>query len=169
MKQFYSIPKMNEKDIVNAALLIRPIVNTSVGASFLRQLSEKEILDSTYLFIDYDEKVDFSTLQALADVKMLHTLSDYGFFKPTVGEVIRQIPKDLLEKTVAFQMMYGPADPGYANLFGSEFDEGFHVSIMRLYGPNGSTKLGSQDTFPAECPIGMTNDDLKYLRKKIAV
>lgn len=38
---------------------------------------------------------------------MLHGYGYYGLFKPSVGEVIRQIPKDLLEKVVAFEIIAG--------------------------------------------------------------
>lgn len=38
---------------------------------------------------------------------MLHGYGYYGLFKPSVGEIIRQIPKDLLEKVVAFEIIAG--------------------------------------------------------------
>ena len=79
--------------------------------TYLRKLSERELTHVAYTWlteaIDYAEKVDFTKLSVLEDIKMLHGYGYYGLFKPSVGEVIRQIPKDLLEKVVAFEIIAG--------------------------------------------------------------
>ena len=71
----------------------------------------EELTNVAYTFLneptDYADKVDFTKLSVLEDRKMLHGWGYYGFFKPSVGEVIRQIPKDSLEKVVAFEIIDG--------------------------------------------------------------
>ena len=108
MKRKYEIPKMSDKDIAHWYENIRPIVKRD---TYLRKLSERELTHVAYTWlteaIDYAEKVDFTKLSVLEDIKMLHGYGYYGLFKPSVGEVIRQIPKDLLEKVVAFEIIAG--------------------------------------------------------------
>jgi hypothetical protein len=83
---------------------------------------------------DYIEEVDYNKLPHLRDVKMLHTYGWYGYFKPSVAEIIRQIPKDLLSQTVAFEIIYSPSTAEDLSKYREEMQAGFHVSIVRLYG-----------------------------------
>lgn len=108
MKRKYEISQMSDKDIAHLYENIRPIVKRD---TYLRKLSERELTHVAYTWlteaIDYAEKVDFTKLSVLEDIKMLHGYGYYGLFKPSVGEVIRQIPKDLLEKVVVFEIIAG--------------------------------------------------------------
>ena len=110
MERKIEIPTMSKEEITKWYANIKPIVGKA-PKSYLRNLSEKEITGVAYTWMtkpeDLAEPVDFSKLSVLADVKMLHKWAYYGFFKPDVGEVIRQIPKEYLEKVVAFEMLIG--------------------------------------------------------------
>jgi len=54
-----------------------------------------------------------------------HTWAYYGFFKPTIAEVLAQIPEQLLDKVVAFQTL---ASVEIDNIVGD-----YHVAITILY------------------------------------
>ena len=66
-------------------------------------------------------------LTPLRDVTTYHTWAYYGFFKPTIAECLAQIPEDILDKVVAFEIVNQPRDSEALNA-------GYHVATTRLYG-----------------------------------
>lgn len=67
-------------------------------------------------------------------VEVWQTNSDYyGIFKPSIAEVLAQIPEELIEQTVAFETI-GPADADALNKERDALNAGFHVATTRLYG-----------------------------------
>jgi hypothetical protein len=61
-----------------------------------------------------------------------HTWGYYGFFKPTIAEVISQIPEDALDRTVAF-LTIGPKDCDEMNKHIEELNDGYHVAKTILF------------------------------------
>ncbi len=164
MKQKFDIPQMSKEEIAHWYANIKPIVD---GDKYLRKLSVDELVDTAYTWLsDYARKVDFSKLSVLEDRKMLHTWGYYGFFKPSVGEVIRQIPKEYIEKVVAFEIIDGAI--GMFRTFKEELNAGYHVSIVRLYQAKDDTneaaqKITEYPTSDSKIPVGMTEEEFKEL------
>ncbi len=172
MKRKFEIPKMSNEDIAKWYATIKPIVTHEGTFKYLRQLSDHELTNTAYTWLnkptDYADVVDFSKLSVLADVKMLHTWAYYGFFKPTVGEIIRQIPKELLEKVVAFQIIKGAI--GINSFANEELNAGYHVSIVRLYQAKDSTNTVAEPlkyypTTDSQTPVGMTEEVFNIFKK----
>ena len=172
MERKIEIPEMSKEDIVKWYSKMRPIVKDEDLPRYLRDLKPHELTDVSYTWLtdssDYADVVDYSKLSALADVKMLHRYGYYVFFKPSVGEVIRQIPLEHLEKVVAFEIICGPI--GMNTTFNKEFGAGYHVSIVRLYEEKNATNKEAKPL--KECsdeddwcgfPIGMEEKDFKAL------
>ena len=172
MERKFEIPEMSNEVISKWYTTIKPIVADEGTFKYLRPLSNEELTRTAYTWLnkptDYADTVDFSKLSVLADVKMLHTWAYYGFFKPSVGEIIRQIPKELLEKVVAFQIIKGAIGiNGFAN---EELNAGFHVSIVRLYQAKDSTNTTAEPlkfypTSDSQIPIGMTEEVFSIFKK----
>lgn len=136
-KKFF-IPEMDENELVKCYAHISPIVKKEDGKSFyLRRLSDKEISNKAYTWLtdksDYGDEVDYTKLEEIAVLSMLHTFGYYGFFKPSVAEVIRQIPCELLDQTIAFEMISKPNTVADLNHSKEALNAGFHVSAVRLY------------------------------------
>ncbi len=171
MEQKFEIPEMSIEEISKWYATIKPIVHKSGTPCYLRKLSEKELTNTAYTWLkerrnytEYAEYVDFDELSVLTDIKMLHRWGYYGFFKPSVGEVIRQIPKELLEKVIAFEIISGPV--GMNSIYNAELIAGFHVSIVRLYQAKNSTNESAAPVshWPStndKCPIGMEQGDFQ--------
>ena len=141
-----------------------------MDGKYLRALTEDELTGSAFTWLnkesDFSDIVDFSKLSVLEDRKMLHTWGYYGLFKPSVGEVIRQIPKNLLEKVVAFEIIDGAI--GMNSPFRAELDAGFHVSIVRLYQAKDDTNEAAHQLreYPerkTKVPVGMTKREFKEI------
>lgn len=133
-------------------------------------LSAEELTNTAYTWLneptDYADKVDFTKLSVLEDRKMLHCWGYYGFFKPSVGEVIRQIPNEYLEKVVAFEIIDGAI--AMNSTFKEELNAGFHVSIVRLYQPKDDTNEAAHPItrYPvsdSKTPVGITEEEFKEL------
>ena len=89
--------------------------------------------------LDLREEVGKDELEVLEgrDFVCLHSYSYYGFFKPSVGEVLSQIKEHDLPFVKAFEIIESPqtADDFHNDSFTSiAFDNGYHVSTVRLYG-----------------------------------
>ena len=134
MEKTFEIPKMDYSKLFEWYKNISVIVNRDGKSTFLRKLTEHELSHTAFYLLsgetNFGEEVNYAKLKPLTDVKMLHTYGYYGFFKPTVAEVIRQIPKEFLCKVTAFEII----EIGDTNTYKEELNAGYHVSIVRLYG-----------------------------------
>lgn len=167
MERKFEIPKMSNEEIARWYDTIKPIV---AHDTYLRKLTTDELTKVSYTWLneptDYADKVDFTKLSVLEDRKMLHGYGYYGYFKPSVWEVIRQIPRDYLEKVVAFEIICGAI--GMNNTFKDELNAGFHVSIVRLYQEKDDTNevahpIIEYPTNDSKIPAGMTKEKFKEL------
>lgn len=167
MERKFEIPEMSNEEIARWYATIKPIV---LHDTYLRELSAEELTNTAYTWLneptDYADKVDFTKLSVLEDRKMLHGWGYYGFFKPSVGEVIRQIPKEYLEKVVAFEIIDGAI--AMNSTFKEELNAGFHVSIVRLYQPKDDTNEAAHPItrYPvsdSKTPVGITEEEFKEL------
>lgn len=135
-KKFF-IPPMDEVELVSHYQHISPIVQKNGTSFFLRRLSTEQLSKKAYTWLnaetDYGEEVDYNKLEVMTTKSMLHTFGYYGFFKPSVAEVIRQIPKELLDQTVAFEIVYQPKDAEELERAKDAMNAGFHISAVRLY------------------------------------
>lgn len=172
MQQKFSIPEMSTNEIVRWYGTIKPIVCHNGNLMSLDKLLPFELVNDCFLSHRiFDSKVDISTLGILADIKMLHSYTVPTYFKPSVGEIIRQIPEELRKATVAFEVIYSPYGQPDFDIFKDEFDEGYHVSIVRLYQKFDGTcpkaeKLLEYPT-PASClPVYMEAEKFQKLIEK---
>lgn len=97
----------------------------------LREIFGKSYFDNEANFL---KEVDTHNLVELACVDMLHRYNRSEVFKPTIAEILSQIPEEYIDKTVAYEIIE------YAKLASDflkhkeEFNDGFHVSKVLLYG-----------------------------------
>jgi hypothetical protein len=72
-------------------------------------------------------------LARLTDITTYHTWGYYGFFKPSIAEIIAQIPESLLSDVIAFEIVDYPKDADDLNRQWDIVNEGYHQAITRLY------------------------------------
>ncbi len=126
----FSIPLVTDSRLKQLASKIRPVVRNRNNA-----LAYIEPCNLRNIAFAWDPKITrkASNLVKHATIKTLHTWSYYGFFKPTIAEVLAQIPEDLIEDTVAFEVI-GPSMASDLNREKEALDAGFHVAMTHLYG-----------------------------------
>lgn len=126
--KMYQIPEMSDEEIQRRCSLIRPLVRHE---------------DKLLTVVPHDpDKVAFNWAKAeavldkpLVEVgrcRTLHVYGYYGFFKPSMSEVVRFIPEDLVGVAEYFEV----AEARIVNTNEDErmaLDKGFHVSEAIFY------------------------------------
>jgi hypothetical protein len=72
-------------------------------------------------------------LKTLCDITTHHSFGFAGFFKPSIAEVLAQIPEEHLDKVVAFEIVEAPESADDLNREREATNAGYHVAKTRLY------------------------------------
>ncbi len=124
------IPEIPEKRIRELAERIKPVVEfQGRGPCYIKPV---DLFEVAYTW-DPSPARSARGLKALCDITTYHTYGYYGFFKPSIAEVLAQIPKEHLDKVVAFQIVGSPQDSGDLNRELEALNAGYHVATTRLY------------------------------------
>jgi hypothetical protein len=119
------------KFLFSTALRIRPIMPKD---NLLWYVDARNPTDQSYSWApDYQEPVIPGSLEPIVDITTKHTWAFYGFFKPTAGEVIAQIPEEHFLECVGFQIIEHPKTAEDLNKHRVELNEGYHVATTRLF------------------------------------
>lgn len=137
-----SIPKISDEEMKKRYEHIKPVITVNGKLHYLRSYSLKELRGISYLWNgneDMREEVRENELKILEgrDFICLHSYGYYGFFKPTIGEVLSQIKEDDIPLIKAFEIIESPqtyADFHKDSFTSIAFKNGYHVSTVRVYG-----------------------------------
>ena len=134
-----SIPVISDEELMRRYLKIKPVTDAHGKKYWLRNYSIDEMRNTSF-FCRRITDISTAVGEALSnhtyyDFQCLHTFGYHGFFKPSVAEVLAQIPQDIYEQYVidAFELIDIPTSVDYLNKFKNATKQGFHVSIVRLY------------------------------------
>lgn len=133
------IPWLRTEEIVERYSRIKPVVKKKGKLYWLRKFNEEELFCTSFLWKDETKKpVRAGELVPIpeSEFKCLHKYGFYGFFKPTVAEVLTQISSDVVDSVAAFEIIDYPEQMSdfYKDEFTTEaFESGFQVSVVRLY------------------------------------
>ncbi len=137
-----SIPTISDEELKRRYEQIKPVITVNGKLYYFREFTFDELRSISYLW-KYDEdvrdEVGKDELEVLEgrDFFCLHDYGYPGFFRPSIAEVLSQIKEDHLPFVKAFEIIESPktANDFYKDSFTSiAFDNGYHVSTVRLYG-----------------------------------
>ena len=136
-----SIPEISDEEMMKRYKHIKPVISINGKLHYFRDYSIEEITKDSFFFNrenDMREEVPKDKLQVWEghDFICLHKYGYYGFFKPSVGEILAQIKENDIHVVKAFEIIESPqtANDFYKDSFSSiAFDNGYHVSTIRLY------------------------------------
>lgn len=123
------IPKIKDDVLEKLFKKIKPIVRKGGEAYYIEKV---DLRGASYLWSPKTTR-KAPKLEPITDIRTYHTYGYYGFFKPSIAEVIAQIPKEYLSQVTTFEIISSPED---ANDLGREqeaLNAGYHVAITRLY------------------------------------
>lgn len=140
-----SIPKISDEEMMKRYEQIKPVITVNGKLHYFREFTLKELSGISYLWNsdeDVREEVGEDELEVLEgkDFVCLHGYGYYGLFKPSVGEVLSQIKEYDIPLVKAFEIIESPetASDFHKDSFTSiAFDNGYHVSTVRLYRAKG--------------------------------
>ena len=136
-----SIPKISDEEMRKRYEHIKPVITVNGKLHYFREFTFEELSGISYLWNrdeDVRDEVGEDELEVLEgrDFVCLHGYGYPGLFKPSIGEVLSQIKEYDLPYVKAFEIIESPetASDFYKDSFTSiAFDNGYHVSTVRLY------------------------------------
>ena len=134
-----SIPQITDEELMRRYLKIKPIAEVSNGKYWLKNYSIDEMRNKSYFWSLFDDRREpvgkILDSHGHHDFQCLHPFGYHGFFKPSVAEVLAQIPEDVLKRFTidAFEIIDRPTSNGDLNMYRKAMEQGFHISVVRLY------------------------------------
>ncbi len=124
------IPTLPDGELNARAERIKPIVRFD---GELRYIKSVDIRNVAYTWEPKSAKLA-KDLTTLLDITTYHTYGYHGLFKPSIAEVLCQIPTDLVDKVFAFEIIVRPETAEDLNLDKEALNAGYHIATTRLYG-----------------------------------
>ena len=133
-----SIPEISKEELLDRYKRIKPIVEIDGKKYFLRDFTEEELTGRSYIGnLDEDkrEPVDMNLYVPCTeyDFECIHKYGYYGFFKPSIAEVLAQIPEMEVKFVDAFEIIEYPKTAEDLSKNKIVFDNGYHISKVQLY------------------------------------
>lgn len=128
---------------------IKPLVEIDGVIYTLREFTTDELSGMAYTWHKHEDKREIipeEDLESVDDIVCLHTWTYYGMFKPSVHEVLAQIPEVYLDKIDYFQIVEAPKTRHDVFKYPQIIDAGYHASTVRLY------KKKEKSNSDAKCP-----------------
>ncbi len=125
------IPEVTEDRIKELAERIKPVVQFDGGKYYI-ELVLVDLFRTAYTW-DPKPANKATGLKLLCDITTYHTYGYHAMFKPSIAEVLAQIPDDYLDKVVAFEIVRSPETADDLNREPEALKVGYHVATTRLY------------------------------------
>lgn len=128
-----SIPKISNKLLNELANQVQPLVRDE--HAHLRTIHPVDLRNQSYLWDPNfaGDPIPIEDLEVIGHFRCLHTYGYHGMFKPSVAEVLCQIPVSLMEGAAWFEIVEQPKTAEDLHLEEKALNEGFHVSTVAVY------------------------------------
>ena len=130
------IPSISDKRLKELYNLLKPIVTIDEMKYLLRRFTLDELRNISYIYhatIDTTELVKEEQLEPIDEFPCLHRCGYYGFFKPSVAEVLSQVPEKTVSKSNLFEIVEEPETRRDVFQYPEVINGGFHLSKVRTY------------------------------------
>ena len=112
-------PKINDNNLYTLMEKIKPVAEKDGKLYYIKDVDPRTVAFTW----DPEFKAEATGLTECGTIHTMHTYGYHGFFKPTIAEVMAQIPKEYYSKAVAFATDFG----GFTN------DNKHHIGVTVLY------------------------------------
>ncbi len=124
------IPSISDERLRELFEKIKPVVD--FGKKGLRYIKQEDLRNIAYTW-DPKPAKKAKNLYNLCDITTYHSYGHYVLFKPSIAEVLAQIPKEHLDKVIAFEIVKSPETADDLNREREATNAGYHVAMTRLY------------------------------------
>ena len=115
---------------------IKPIVKVNGKTYTMREFTFKELSNQSYIWnksIDKRDPIKKDSLKVVEDFVCLHEYGYYGLFKPSINEVLSQLPKKSIEEAEFFEIIESPKTRPDVFKYSAVVNGGYHASVVRTY------------------------------------
>jgi hypothetical protein len=124
------VPEMSDLRILELAQRIKPVVTfEEEGCCYIKPV---DMFSESFTW-DPEPASKATGLKLLCDITTYHPYGYYGSFKPSIAQVLLQIPSEHLGKVVAFEIVKHPETADDLDPESEIFNSGYHVATTRLY------------------------------------
>ena len=128
------IPEISRQTLEDRASRIKPVVTFLEGGGRHARYFIKEVCLHSVAYTWNPVKADKAeNLEVLGQIITYHSWGHPMYFKPSVAEVLAQIPENFLDKVTAFEIVGSPEDADDLNRYTEITNAGFHMAITQLY------------------------------------
>lgn len=133
-----TVPKLEDEELLRRYKKVKPVVEYNGKKYFIREYSLEELKARSFIWF-LDEDLEDRIKEELVPIAHgdTHCLHDSQVtFRPTVGEVLAQIPRQTISKADAFEIVQFPDNTGKKPLSGFEaiaHENGYMLSVVRFY------------------------------------
>ena len=130
------LPKIDDNKLVELYKTLKPIVTIEGIKYLLKEFTLKQLRNQSYLFYaeqDKREIVEPEKLEIIDDFLCLHTWGYHALFKPSIAEVLAQMPDYVAKEANTFEMIEYPETMDDIFRYPEIIDNGFHLSKVRAY------------------------------------
>ena len=123
------IPEITDEELLNLYKAVKPIVTLNDIKFSLKKYNLEELRKYSYLWHskeDSREIISSKRIETIDEFDCLHRFGYYCLFKPTIAEVLSQIPNSQTDKINAFEIL------SLYNIDDS-VNKGYHKSKVRTY------------------------------------
>lgn len=124
------IPKITNEDLATLAARMKPIAQQNSAPHYI--VGSPHLRNESFLW-DPVFGEEATGLKPLMQVRTYHTYGYYGLFKPSIAEVIAQIPLQARADVVAFEITEPPRLAADLNKQRDALNAGYHVAMTTLY------------------------------------
>jgi len=122
------IPPITNERIAELLKTLQPVVRKDGSPWYIEPVHPRNVSFTWSPSFTEEAKA----LKPLRTVRTLHTYGYYGMFKPSIAEVLAQVPADLVGVATAFEVN-GPKTAADLNQEKEALNQGFHVAQTTFY------------------------------------
>ncbi|PWU22642.1 hypothetical protein C5B42_05380 [Candidatus Cerribacteria bacterium 'Amazon FNV 2010 28 9'] len=131
------IPEISNERLAELAARIKPVVFVRYGkigeSGVLRYIGPISDLRGESFLWDPSLQEEAVGLIPVAEITTYHTFAFEGFFRPTIAEVLAQIPPKWVMDAIAFEIVEYPRSLEDMQKHPEMMRRGYHVATTRLY------------------------------------
>lgn len=125
-----TIPPLSEVEIRKRAERIKPVVEKLGKLHYIKAV---DLFKIAYTWNAKETEIAEGLVE-LRRIRSHHGCGHYALFKPSISEVLRQVPDDILDKAVAFQIMSLDSSDGTDDEVEIIYDGVGHRATTIFYG-----------------------------------
>ena len=130
------IPEIDEKELRELYKKIKPITTINGRKYLLKHYLMNSLRNTSYYWVqdrDKTRRIKDEDIKTIEEFICLHKFSICTDFKPSIAEILSQVPKHLIDEIDYFEIVEVPKDIYDVKRYPEAYENGYHLSRVRTY------------------------------------